>query len=210
MLKSEAGNVNGLVVSSSGERVRVESAIWCMAPQAQCPGPSDSCPVTQLATLLTRMTLTSSYPLTALHTDSTFPRASREPWSVDMFFLVTGASVGRVEKRPCLQIKQAGDGVGNGGTGSKNISRPLGTENFNPAIPAQERRAWEERRGMQIWSLNNESNRVVLLCGRVPEPSKEKKSLCPHGPPSPRVQVFLGLILLPSLHWLQKPKESRV
>ena len=141
-----------------------------------------------------------------LHLSTCFQR-TMICWHV---FLSTGASVGRVGKRPCLKIKQAGDGVGNGGTGSKNISRPLGTENFNPAIPAQERRAWEERRGMQIWSLNNESNRVVLLCGRVPEPSKEKKSLCPHGPPSPRVQVFLGLILLPSLHWLQKPKESRV
>lgn len=38
-------------------------------------------------------------------------------------------------------------GIRDGGTGSKNRSRPLGTEDFHPVVLAQERRAREQKRG---------------------------------------------------------------
>ena len=125
----------------------------------------------------------SSYRLIPPHKDPTSPGTFRNQWSIGMFVSVLEHQWEGWKNRPHPQTKSGrvwAWGIRDGGTGSKNRSRPLGTEDFHPLVLAQEMRAREQKRGRWIWSTNNENdimvnNRMVLLLCQSPRSTKGKE-----------------------------------
>ena len=177
---------------------RAQEASLVSPPQAQCPGPpllSRGFYLPALhRSLLRSMKHCSGYHLIPPHKDPAFPGTLGNQWSVGTFVSVLEHQWEGWKNRPHPQTKSGrvgAWGIRDGGTGSKNRSRPLGTEDFHPVVLAQERRAREPKRGRWLWNIDNENNimvdnRMVLLLCQSPRSTKGKETLSAQWPSQPK------------------------